>query len=84
MPMLEIRSAKKITDQIGRRPLPIATRGGDGLMAGARGGVTQGPVGELSNGPRWPSRSSSNTHLLSVLDWTPRTLCYLIGFIEYG
>jgi hypothetical protein len=54
MPTLKIRSAKSMTDQIGRRLHLAAARGGtgDGLVVEARGGATQGPVGELSNGPR--------------------------------
>src|ERR1700733_8333660 len=63
MPMLKIRMAKNITDQIGRRLLPIATRGGagDGLVVGARGGATQGPVGESWNELRGSSRSANDT-----------------------
>ena len=43
-----------MTDQIGRRLDPGAARGGsgDGLVVTARGGATQGPVGELRNGFR--------------------------------
>src|ERR1700733_947721 len=63
MPMLKIRMAKNITDQIGRRLLPIATPGGagDGLVVGARGGATQGPVGWFWNGPWRSSRSANDT-----------------------
>jgi hypothetical protein len=40
-----------MTDQIGRRVLMIATGGAaKGGLADARGGATQGPVGEFRNG----------------------------------
>ena len=53
MPTLRTRIAKKMTDQIGRRLLTIATGGGAaGGLAGLRGGATQGPVGEFWNGSR--------------------------------
>src|ERR1700733_8910349 len=63
MPMPKIRRPKNMTDQIGRRLLPIATRGGagDGFAVGARGGATQGPVGESWNEFRGSSRSANDT-----------------------
>jgi hypothetical protein len=39
-----------MTDQIGRRPLFATRGGGAGGLADARGGATQGPLGEFWNG----------------------------------
>jgi hypothetical protein len=67
---LKVRMAKKIIDQIGRRLLPAKGVGGaGGGRFDARGGATQGPVGEFWKGLRRPSLSSSNnTDLFGARD----------------
>src|SRR5579863_2210607 len=63
MPMPSTKSVKITIDQTGRRRLGVAAGCGAGeARAGARGGATQGPVGELWNGP-WRSSLSGNTNL---------------------
>jgi hypothetical protein len=47
MLMLDIRSTKITTDHM--RRLAGAARGARGWLVGARGGITQGPVGDLEN-----------------------------------
>jgi hypothetical protein len=53
MQTLETRIAKMIIDHIGRRPFRAALRpAAGGWLTGARGGATQGPVGETREGLR--------------------------------